>query len=351
MLGPLSSVVNANDTQSIGNHGLLITQMGLGGTSYANMYSAVNEDVAVDVITAAYNAGIRYFDTAPLYGFGLSESRLGAGLAQVDREKCVLSTKVGYTLIPRSNADPPVEVFVETPPLNSIFDYSRDAILRSLDESMERLKTSRIDLVYVHDPDRVTSIEPDFDPSQKYDFRQVVDEAFPALAELRNQGVIGAIGVGMNQWQMLCDFSRTADFDCFLLAGRYTLLEQDSLEELLPLCEERNVRIVIGGPYNSGILASGAVEGAYYNYAPATPDVMAKTDKIETVCKRYRVTLAAAALQFPFGHPAVAAVIPGARSTTELQANLSHFEAFIPSAFWQELKDLELLHPMAPLPS
>lgn len=343
--------VNAGDKQSIGSQGLELTRLGLGGTSYANMYSAVSESVAVDIIAAAFGVGIRYFDTAPLYGFGLSESRLGAGLAQVDRAGCVVSSKVGYTLVPRGTSKPPVEVFVDTPPLASAFDYSRDTILRSLDESLERLKLSRIDLVYVHDPDRCISIDLNFDPNQETDYKQVLDETFPALAELRSQGVIGAIGVGMNQWQMLCDFARAADFDCFLLAGRYTLLEQNSAAELLPLCQERNIRIVIGGPYNSGILASGAVDGAYYNYAAAPDEILEKTRQIEAVCRRHGVALAAAALQFPFGHPAVAAVIPGARSVSELEANVLHFATEIPSQMWQELRELGLLHPEAPLPA
>jgi D-threo-aldose 1-dehydrogenase len=315
------------------------------------MYSAVSESAAVDIIQAAFGIGIRYFDTAPLYGFGLSESRLGAGLAQVDRAECIISSKVGYTLVPRGTSEPPVEVFVDTPPLASSFDYSRDAILRSLDESLERLKLSRIDLVYVHDPDRCVSIDVNFDPNQETDYQQVLDETFPALAELRSQGVIGAIGVGMNQWQMLCDFARAADFDCFLLAGRYTLLEQNSVEELLPLCQERNVRIVIGGPYNSGILASGAVDGAYYNYSAAPDHIMEKTRQIEAVCRRHGVALAAAALQFPCGHPAVASVIPGARSVAELEENVVHFAAEIPSQMWHELRELGLLHPQAPLPA
>ena len=343
--------MNAGDKQSIGNQGLEVTQLGLGGTSYANMYSAVSEGVAVDTITSAFDAGIRYFDTAPLYGFGLSETRLGAGLGQLDRAECVVSSKVGYTLVPSGTSEPPVEVFVDTPPLASAFDYSRDAILRSLDESLECLNLSRIDLVYVHDPDRCISIDLNFDPNQETDYRQVLDETFPALAELRGQGVIGAIGVGINQWQMLCDFARAGDFDCFLLAGRYTLLEQNSVTELLPLCQEKQIRIVVGGPYNSGILASGPVDGAYYNYAVAPRDVMKKTGEIEAVCRRHGVALAAAALQFPFGHPSVVAVIPGARSVAELEENVVHFETEIPSQMWQELRALGLLHPQAPLPS
>ena len=343
--------MKAGDRHPIGDQGLQVTQLGLGGTSYANMYSAVSESLAVEIITSAFAEGIRYFDTAPLYGFGLSESRLGAGMERLERAACVVSSKVGYTLVPRGTSEPPVEVFVDTPPLASAFDYSRDARLRSLDQSLERLNLSRIDLIYVHDPDRCISLDPNFDPKQETDYRQVVDETFPALAELRSQGVIGAIGVGMNQWQMLCDFAREADFDCFLLAGRYTLLEQNAISELLPLCQQKDIRIVVGGPYNSGILASGPVAGAYYNYAVAPPDVIDKTREIEAICQRHGVALAAAALQFPFGHPAVASVIPGARTVAELKANVVHFEAEIPSQMWQELRTGGLLHPETPLPN
>ena len=208
----------------------------------------------------------------------------------------------------------------------------------------------RLDIVLIHDPDEARSIEPDWTPGERGYFDQVMAETYPALDELRQQKVIKALGLGMNQWQMLADFARAGDFDAFLLAGRYTLLEQESLRELLPLCLERGVRIVIGGPYNSGILAAGAVEGAYYNYAPAPEDVLEKVRHIEAICARHEVPLPAAALQFPFGHPAVATVIPGARTVAEVAANVDCLERAIPADYWAELKEEGLIDAEAPTP-
>jgi D-threo-aldose 1-dehydrogenase len=229
--------------------------------------------------------------------------------------------------------------FVEIDNAYSMFDYSRDGVLRSLEESRKRLGIDKIDIVYIHDPDVNDS------------FKQALDEAFPALADLKSQGVIGAIGAGMNQAEMLCDFAKNADFDCFLLAGRYTLLDQIALKELLPLCQQKNISIIIGGAYNSGILATGAVEGAHYNYAPAPPEIMEKTRKIETVCARFNIPMKAAALQFPFGHPAVVSNIPGVKTKERFEENLSLFTHPIPAEFWAALKAESLIVPEAPVPA
>lgn len=337
--------------QRIGPYDLEVTQMGLGGTTFGNIYNAVADADANATLDAAYEAGIRYFDTAPLYGYGLSETRMGAGLQRYDRASFALSTKVGYTLVPRSEADQGNPLFAEAPPLTSVFDYSRDAVLRSFDSSLQRLGTDRVDILLIHDPDESASLDPAADPYAKSHFKQVMDEAYPALAELRSQKVVKAIGLGMNQWQMLHDFAIAGDFDCFLLAGRYTLLEQESLHHLLPVCTEKNIRIVVGGPYNSGILATGAVDGAYYNYAPADPATLDRVRRIESIGARHNVPLQAAALQFPFGHPTIATVIPGARSTAEIASNLSYFQHPIPQDYWSELKAENLIDPTSPTPT
>lgn len=335
----------------LGRSSVEVTQFGLGGAAFGNIHSVVSEEAVAGAIGAAYAAGVRYFDTAPLYGHGRSEARLGAGLARYHRDEVVISTKVGYALEPRTPDRMPKSIFVDPLPFEPVFNYSREAVLRSFEQSLRRLKTDRIDILLIHDPDEGASLQPGLDPYAKSHFREVMEQAYPALHELRAQGVVRAIGLGMNQWQMLCDFARAGDFDCFLLAGRYTLLEQESLHQLLPLCESRGISIIIGGPYNSGILATGAVQNAYYNYAPATPEVLERTRRIEAVCARRHVALQAAALQFPFGHPAVAAVIPGARSAAELKANVGFFEQQIPADFWAELKGLSLVDPAAPVPS
>ena len=335
--------MRASDRQRVGTRGLEVTRLGLGGTAFGNMYARLDETDAEAIVQAAYTEGIRYCDTAPLYGYGLSEARMGQGLLSVPRDDMVLSSKVGYMLVPRSEGQEDHTPFVDIPPLTSIFDYSREATLRSIEGSLERLQTDRLDIVLIHDPDESRSNDPDWQPGDRGHFDEVMEGAYPALCKLREEGAIGAIGLGMNQWQMLADFARTGDFDCFLLAGRYTLLEQESLRELLPLCLEKDVRIIIGGPYNSGILATGAIDGAMYNYAPANDQLLGRVRQIEAVCARHEVPLKAAALQFPFGHEAVATTIPGARSAEEIQDNVRLIEHPIPDDFWAELKAESLI--------
>ena len=342
--------MQAGDREKIGLHGLEVTRLGLGGTTFGNMYSALDDQEGLDVIDASYMAGVRYFDTAPLYGYGMSETKMGPGLARYNRDEIAISSKVGYVLKERQEGDDYVDLFVDAPKLTSYFDYSRDAVLRSIEGSLKRLKTDRLDIVLIHDPDDGKSIEPGWVPGDRANFDQVMAEAYPALAELREQGVVKAIGLGMNQWQMLADFARAGNFDAFLLAGRYTLLEQESLRELLPLCAERDVRIIIGGPYNSGILATGAIEGATYNYAAAPEPLLERVRGIEAVCARHDVPLQAAALQFPFGHSAVATVIPGARTVAEVEGNVGFLHHAISADFWAELKQEGLIDAASPTP-
>jgi len=330
---------------------LTTTALGLGGTGLGNMYTAVDERDAVATVAAAYQAGVRYFDTAPAYGNGLSEVRLGRALAGYPRHELVVSTKVGYALHPLAEGEAPIALFENPLPFGTTYDFSRDAVRRSLDDSMRRLQTDRIDIVWIHDPDESISIDPSRDPYERSHFREAMDQAYPVLDELRRQGAIGAIGVGMNQWQMLEDFAKAGSFDCFLLAGRYTLLDQPALASFLPRCERAGISVIIGGPYSSGILASGAVPGATYNYAPASPEIVARVRRLEAVCARHDVALPAAALQFPLAHPAVASVIPGARSAAELAVNVAHLGRTIPASFWAELKALQLIAAAAPVPT
>lgn len=342
--------MQAGDREKVGLQGLEVTRLGLGGTTFGNLYSALDEQEGLDVIDASYMAGVRYFDTAPLYGYGMSETKMGPGLARYNRDEIAISSKVGYVLKERQEGDDYVDLFVDAPKLTSYFDYSRDAVLRSIEGTLKRLKTDRLDIVLIHDPDDGKSIEPGWVPGDRANFDQVMAEAYPALAELREQGVVKAIGLGMNQWQMLADFARAGSFDAFLLAGRYTLLEQESLRELLPLCAEREVRIIIGGPYNSGILATGAIEGATYNYAAAPEPLLERVRGIEAVCARHDVPLQAAALQFPFGHSAVATVIPGARTVAEVEGNVGFLQHAISADFWAELKQEGLIDAASPTP-
>jgi D-threo-aldose 1-dehydrogenase len=324
----------------IANTGINVTRLGFGGASLGNMYKPANDEEALEAISTAYSKGVRYFDTAPLYGYGKSERLYGTVLKEVPRESFVLSTKTGRLIV---DGDPTPETektpFVDLPGRYPVFDFSRDGILRSLEESLERLQLDRIDIIFIHDPDVEDCYE------------QAIKEAYPTLEDLRRQKIIGAIGAGMNQAEMLTQFAREGDFDCFLLAGRYTLLDQIALDELLPLCLEKEISIVIGGAYNSGILATGAREGAHYNYQPAPPEIIEKTKRIEKVCARHHVPLKAAALQFPFGHPAVVANIPGTRSKERFEENLALLRHPIPSDFWNELREKRLISEEAPLPA
>ena len=344
--------MNPEKKRRVGNTTVQVTQPGLGGTAFGNMYEAISEEEAGRTFEAAFSAGVRYFDTAPLYVRGLSELRLGAALAQYDRADVVISTKVGYTLEARPQDQLTKGHFKEPMPFEPVFDFSRDGVLRSYEQSLKRLGTDRIDILWIHDPDEgATVFQPGSDPYSKSRFRDAMEQVYPAFDDLRRQGAIRALGIGMNQWQMLYDFALAADFDCFLLAGRYTLLEQESLDKLLPVCEERNISVVIGGPYNSGILATGAVEGAYYNYAPPPQDILERTRNIESACARHGVSLRSAALQFPMGHPSVVSIIPDARTAAEVASNVDLFEQNVPADFWEELRGLSLIDPTAPLPT
>ena len=335
--------MNTIDTVALGTTRLRLPRIGLGSAPLGGLYSSVDEPEAVRTLHRAIELGASYVDTAPLYGHGRSERAIGKALSTLPRNEFVLSTKVGRLLVPVDEPPDPNEI------VEASFDFSRDGVLRSLEESLERLGLDRVDILYVHDPDGGVSLHEDFS-GQDYYYRQVLDEALPALADLRSQGVIGAVGVGMNFWQMLARFARDGDFDCFLVAGRYTLLDQTALPELLPLCQSRNISIVIGGPYNSGILASDLSPGAKYFYRDAPPEVLEQARRIKSVCDRYGVPLKAAALQFCLGHPAVSAIIPGARSVAEVEENCQMVDFPVPSDMWAELRHAGLIPAEAPTP-
>ncbi|WP_413989564.1 aldo/keto reductase [Labrys okinawensis] len=338
-------------TRAITASGLKVTTMGLGGTGLGNMYRATDPRVAHDTVHAAFANGLRYFDTAPVYGFGLAESRLGEAIASLPRNEIVISSKVGYDLVPIPPEEVKPVLWDAAPPFRADFDYSRDGVLRSIEGSLKRLGVDAIDMLAIHDPDEALHFAPGEDPFAHSRFREAMEGAYPALDELRSQGVIKAVGVGINQWQMLADFVTAGRFDYFLLAGRYTLLEQEPLATLLPECEKRGTRIIIGGPYNSGILATGPVEGATFNTKIAPPAVLERVRRIQRVCESHGVPLAAAALQFPLGHPIVASVIPGARAVAELEQNLAYMRWTIPASLWSDLKTEGLVDAGAPLPT
>ena len=325
------------------------TRFGLGGAPLGNLFAAVADDAVARLVRHAFACGVRYFDTAPHYGSGLSEHRIGAALRDLPRRDYLLSTKVGRLLHPDPAAPRSQHGYVDVLPFTQRWDYSYDATLRSVEDSLQRLGMARIDLVFIHDVARDAHGQ-----AQPQRFREAMDGAVPALARLKAEGAIAGYGLGVNEWQVCVDALAHADFDVLLLAGRYTLLDQTALPELLPLCRKRGTRVVAGGPFNSGILATGTrpADGGpvYFNYAPASPEVIGRAAAIEALCAAHRVPLKAAALQFPRGHPAVACVLAGARSVAELDQNLALASVVIPVAFWRDLRGCGLVAADAPLP-
>jgi D-threo-aldose 1-dehydrogenase len=327
---------------TLGRTGLSVTALGFGATAIGGMYEEVSDLQAQGAVDAAWGRGLRRVDAAPQYGLGLGEMRLGQGLAGRPRDEYVLSTKVGRLL--RADAPPNPDDFGPdgqpfdkgTPAVSTVYDYSRDGVLASIEESLQRLGKDRLDIVYVHDPDNHVA--------------EALDGAFPALIELRQQGVIGAVGAGMNQTAALETFARETDPDVFLLAGRYTLLEQGALDTFLPLCEQRGIAVVAGGTYNSGLLADPS-PGTHYNYLPAPAPLIERAQQLQAACARHGVPLKAAAIQFPIAHPAVAAVLTGARRDAELRENCALFDLPIPPELWPDLRAHRLLDERAPVPS
>jgi D-threo-aldose 1-dehydrogenase len=292
------------------------------------MLASVSDEQAASALEEAWARGVRYFDTAPLYGLGLAERRLGHMLQTKPRDEFVVSTKVGRLLRDGDPKTSPNDVaaWVDSPGRIYDFDFSYDGVTRSLDESLLRLGLDRVDVLLVHDPD------------DHHD--AALDGAFKALQHLRADGTVRAIGAGMNQVEMLTRFADEVDVDCFLVAGRYTLLEQPALAELFPLCEERGIAVIAGGVFNSGLLADPK-PGITYNYAPAPPELIERARELASVCERYGVPLKAAALQFPLRHPVVATVLTGARMPDEIEENARLFATTIPDALWRDLEEVD----------
>jgi D-threo-aldose 1-dehydrogenase len=339
--------MQARHWDRLGNGGLTFTELGFGAAPVGNLYRAITDDDAQAVLEAAWAAGVRYFDTAPLYGLGLSETRLNRFLRGKPRDEYVLSTKIGRLFrVTTADKRDGFGKWFDVPARNEIYDYGHDAVMRSLEFSLERLGLDRVDVLYAHDLDV-------FNHKTQSALDARLDEfmagGYRALLALREQGVIRAFGAGVNEWQSCQWMTERGDFDLFLLAGRYTLLEQEALETFLPLATTRGIGIVIGGPYNSGVLATGPKPGAFYNYDPAPDWVLDRVRRIETICKRHGVAMVDAAFQFPLRHPAVVSVIPGGQGVSEMQANARAATARIPPALWAELKAQGLIHTAAPV--
>lgn len=336
-------------TRQIGETVIHVQRIGFGCASLGNLYRPVTDETAKDALMAALDAGIGYFDTAPYYGFGLSERRVGDVLRRRSRDSFALSTKVGRLLKPCADVDENVERhgFCSPMPFESVYDYSYDGIMRSYEDSLQRLGLARIDILYVHDIGELTH-----GPDNAHHFKTLLESGYNALDELRRAGEISAFGLGVNEFEVCEAAMAYGDYDCFLLAGRYTLLEQAALDSFLPECEKRSISLIIGGAYNSGILASGTESGKrpYYNYEPAPQHIIDRVRAMEAVCKAYQVPLAAAALQFPLCHPAVASLIPGMGSPRRITQTLGLVNTTIPPEFWDALMAQGLLREDAPIP-
>jgi D-threo-aldose 1-dehydrogenase len=335
------------ERRRVGRTAVTVTQLGFGGASIGGLFSAVTDTDAVATVQRAWKLGIRYFDTAPLYGYGASERRTGAGLTGRPRDEFTISTKVGRLVrsadavaagadVDRQELDGRENAYyADTGSRRIVFDYSYEGVMRSIEESLERLGLDRVDVAFIHDPDD--------------HWKDAIEGAYPALDRLRREGVVSAIGAGMNQSAMLARFAREGDFDVFLLAGRYTLLDQEALAELLPLCEEKEIGIVVGGVMNSGILADPR-PGSHFDYAPAAASIVERAARLKAICERHGVPLKAAAVQFPLAHPAVVSIVAGVRQVDHLEEYPALFRLPIPSDLWAELRAEGLLPPDAPIP-
>ncbi|KQY35886.1 pyridoxal 4-dehydrogenase [Caulobacter sp. Root487D2Y] len=322
---------------------LNLPPLGFGAAAIGNLYAAMSDDAARETIEAALASGLAYFDTAPHYGFGLSETRLGAVLPP----KVKVSTKVGRVLCPAPDVDPAAERhgFVAAAPFEPVFDYSYDGVMRSFEASLERLNRDHVEVLLAHDLGQVTH---GVDDAARR--RQFFDGGYKAMRALRDGGAVDAIGLGVNEWE-ICDAALDeAEFDVFLLAGRYTLLEQTALDRFLPRCAARDVSIIVGGPFNSGVLVEGVRAGAHYNYGPASAEILDRVRRLEAVCRAHATPLAAAALRFPLAHPQVVSVIPGMSSPAQVRQALAWAAHPIPDALWDDLRAQDLLHPDAPTP-
>ncbi|PYC88005.1 aldo/keto reductase [Streptomyces tateyamensis] len=321
----------------LGRRAPRLSPLGFGAAAIGNLFTPVGDAEAAQAVDAAWQAGMRYFDTAPHYGLGLSERRLGEALRARPREEYVLSTKVGRLLepLPTAVGDDLADGFAVPATHRRRWDFSADGVRRCLEQSLERLGLDRIDIAYLHDPD---------DHAE-----QALTQAYPALHRLREEGVIGAIGIGMNQTELPARFVRETELDLVLLAGRYSLLDQRGLLELLPLAAEHGVAVVVGGVFNSGLLADPK-PGATFDYAAAPPQLLARAMEFKAVCERHGVPLRAAALRFPFGHPAVASVLVGTRSAAEAADTAAMYQHPVPADLWAELTERGLLPPGIPIP-
>ena len=332
--------------RKLGRTGLAVTVLGFGSAPLGDIYEVLDDRTAIETVETAAEAGVNLFDTAPLYGQGSAEHRIGTALRRRPRGSYVVSTKVGRLLTPAPNGRVKTSRFVGGLEFDVTNDYSYDAAMRSHEQSLHRLGLPAVDVVLIHDADAWTH-GPDEGPKR---YREAMNGAYRALEKLRSEGVIKGIGLGLNDPSYMAKYLTDGDFDCCLMAGRYSLLEQPALAEVLPIAVKKNVGVMLGGVFNSGILATGPVVGARYNYMPAPPEILAKVEGIERVCLSHGVSLATAAMHFPLGHSAVSSLALGAVKPEEVRRNVAAMSSHVPAALWSDLKSERLLDASAPTP-
>ncbi|MFL5579916.1 MAG: aldo/keto reductase [Gemmatimonadaceae bacterium] len=324
-------------TRRLGSSTVEVTELGFGGGPLGGLFAPVDDEAAAATLRAAWDGGIRYYDTAPHYGIGHSERRFGAFLRELPRDAYTLSTKVGRVLVPQDAAGRTDEAFEVPASHRRVWDFTRDGVRRSVEDSLERMGVDRVDVLFLHDAEE--------------HLEEAIRDGYPALAELRAEGMVGAIGSGMGDAAKLATVVRETDVDVIMQAGRYTLLDQSALDELLPACAERGVSVLAAAVFNSGVLAAARPpDDATYAYERAPADVLRRARRIAEVCEAHGVTLPQAALAFPLGHPVVAGVVAGMRSAEEAERDVAWFAAAVPPQLWADLRDEGLIDPRAPLP-
>ena len=332
--------------RKLGRTGLDVTVLGFGSAPLGDIYEVLDDRTAIETVETAAEAGVNLFDTAPLYGQGSAEHRIGTAMRRRPKGSYVVSTKVGRLLTPAPMGRVKTSRFVGGLEFNVTNDYSYDAAMRSHEQSLHRLGLPAVDVVLIHDADAWTH-GPEEGPRR---YREAMNGAYRALEKLRSDGVIKGIGLGLNDPAYMAKYLTEGDFDCILMAGRYSLLEQPALAEVLPIAQKKNIGVMLGGVFNSGILATGPVSGARYNYTPAPPEILTKVQKIEQVCRSHGVPLATAAMHFPLGHPAVSSLALGAVKPDEVRRNVAAMSSRVPAALWNDLKSERLLDVAAPTP-
>jgi D-threo-aldose 1-dehydrogenase len=337
--------VDITRKRKVGRTDVEVTALSFGAAPIGNFMRPFTDAEARAMVDQSWDLGVRYFDTAALYGHGLSEYRLGHALRERYRNDYVLSTKVGRVLRPAPTPTFDSGLWVDVPPMAAEYRYTYDGVMRAFEDSLQRLMTDHVEIVLMHDVDRYTHGD-----AQPEMFATAVHDGFPALVELRDQGVVRAIGFGVNEADVLAEALRRTDSDAVLLAGRYTLLEQEPLDDLMPLCEERGTGVILGGVYNSGVLATGPRQGAKFNYGPAPAEILERTGRLEALCQRHNVPLPAAAIQFAAAHPAVASVCVGSRTQEQQAGTAAFFDIDIPAELWTDLREQGLIRADAPTP-